>query len=308
MIETTIDKARDGETLAAIVRVLLDGTPWSKARDLCTSGRVTIDGERALDPAMRVRRGMKIAIHQNAPRLRAGVLERERIVHIDDDVVVIDKPAGVITVPFEEDDRDTLVDQTRALLKRMDKSRVDPMLGVVQRLDKDTTGVIVFARNMSAKRSLEEQIRAHDAGRRYHAIVYGKAYSGKRESYIMQDRGDGLRGSWGTRKEHHGNPPGNAKHAVTHLVVLEALKDATLIECRLETGRQHQIRIHMSEGGHPIIGETVYVRDFRGLRFDAPRPMLHAIELAFDHPRSGERVTFTRPPPTDFQRCLASLR
>jgi 23S rRNA pseudouridine1911/1915/1917 synthase len=302
-----VDEAGANATIAAIVRAMF-GAPWSKARALCEEGRVYVDGRRARDPAMRVQIGMKVEVAPTAEKLRPGVLPREAVLHLDNDVVVVDKPAGTLTVPYEEGDRDTLVDLTRAALRRRDNKTRDPMVGAVQRLDKDTTGVLVFARNMSAKRALEEQLREHTVTRRYVAIVHGVCPSKRHETWLVQDRGDGLRGSWGSMPWHKGARPEDAKRAITHVEPKEALRGATLIECRLETGRQHQIRIHVSEGGNPIAGEQVYVRGFTGPRIDAPRPMLHAIELGFDHPRSGERVTFTTPPPDDFERTLASLR
>jgi len=305
--EATVTREQDGATISAVVRELSQ-LAWSKARELCTTGRVSVDGRRALDPAARVKAGAKIAIDHEAPRLRKGVLPREAIVHVDADVIVVDKPADVMTVPFAEGDRDTLVDQTRAALRRIDKGSRDPMVGAVQRLDKDTTGVLVFARNMSAKRALQDQLREHTVTRRYLAIVHGEARSARYESFLVQDRGDGLRGSWGASSFHRGPPPEGSKRAVTHVSMQEALKGASLVECRLETGRQHQIRIHLSEAGHPLVGEPVYIRGFAGTPIAAPRTMLHAFELAFDHPRTGERVTFRREPPQDFADVLVRLR
>lgn len=303
---TIVGEADEGATIAAIVRAML-GAPWSRARALCEQGRVLVDGERARDPAARVRAGARVEVDPSAPKMRRGVLAKEAVLHADADVVVVVKPAGVLTVPFEAGDRDTLADMTRAALRKRDRAR-DPMVGAVQRLDKDTTGVLVFARNMSAKRSLEEQLRAHTVTRRYLAIVHGQCASARHDTWIVQDRGDGLRGSWGTMRWHRGARPADAKRAITHVEAKEELAGATLIECRLETGRQHQIRIHVSEAGHPLIGETVYVRGFVGPRIEAPRPMLHAIELAFDHPRTGARARFLAPPPEDFASALARLR
>lgn len=302
-----VSPEQDGSTVSAVVRELY-AVPWSKARELCTTGRVTVDGRRALDPAMRVRSGATLEVDPTAPRLRKGVLPREAVVHVDADVIVVNKPAGVLTVPYEQGDRDTLVDQTRAALRRIDPKLRDPHVLAVQRLDKDTTGVLVFARNVRAKRALEEQLRAHTVARRYVAIAHGRAHSARYETMIVQDRGDGLRGSWGTMPFHRGAPPADAKRAVTHISLKEELAGASLLECRLETGRQHQIRIHLSEAGHPLVGEPVYVRGFAGPRIDAPRPMLHAVELAFDHPRTGKRVRFTREPPEDFREVLVALR
>jgi 23S rRNA pseudouridine1911/1915/1917 synthase len=300
-----------GDTLAAVVRAAVADLPWSRARDLCRTGRVKVDGLVVTDAAVRVAAGALIEISPTAPKVTSGVLPRAALIHLDADVAVVDKPAGVVTVPFE-DERDTLVDRTRALLLRMEKARGgpkrDPMLGVVQRLDKETTGVLVFARNMPAKRALEAQLREHTVERRYVAIAHGDARDARHETWIVQDRGDGLRGSWGRTRSHVGPPPHDAKRAVTHVRHLETLRGATIVECRLETGRQHQIRIHLSESGHPIVGETVYVRGFAGPRIDAPRPMLHARALGFVHPRTGENVRFEAPPPGDFEACLAALR
>jgi 23S rRNA pseudouridine1911/1915/1917 synthase len=116
-----------------------------------------------------------------------------------------------------------------------------------------------------------------------------------------------LRGSWGAFRPARGNPPDGAKQATTHVTVLERLTGATLVACELETGRQHQIRIHLAEAGHPLVGETVYIRDWRGPVLPAPRPMLHAAVLGFVHPRSGKPVRFEDPPPDDFVRVLRNL-
>ena len=312
---TTVSAERAGETLAAVVREALD-LPWSKAKAMCASGRVRVDGDKVVDPARRVTAGARVEIDPEAPRERRGVLARDRILHLDADVVVVRKPTSTLTCPFHDDDRDTLSDQTRAALRRLEARRRggrDPMVGVVQRLDKDTTGVLVFARTPHAKKTLEEQLRAHTVGRRYlgiaHGVVHGRTYV----SFIVRDRGDGLRGSLRDEprevpRDARSRTPEEGKRSVTHITVKEALRGATFVECRLETGRQHQIRIHLSEAGHPLVGETVYIRDFHGTRIAAPRPMLHAVELAFEHPRTGERMTFTEEPPDDFRAVLERLQ
>jgi 23S rRNA pseudouridine1911/1915/1917 synthase len=123
-------------------------------------------------------------------------------------------------------------------------------------------------------------------------------------SRILADRGDGLRGSLR-------NPRGRTEEgqlAITHVEPIEALDGATLVACRLETGRTHQIRVHLSEAGHPIVGERVYVRSFAAPQIPAPRMMLHAAELGFTHPATQEHVRFERPPPADFDETLARLR
>ncbi|MCA9602941.1 MAG: RluA family pseudouridine synthase, partial [Myxococcales bacterium] len=118
----------------------------------------------------------------------------------------------------------------------------------------------------------------------------------------------GLRGSVGHFRPARGAPPADARRAVTHARRIALLRDASLVECMLETGRQHQIRIHLSEAGHPLVGERVYIRDYAAPLLEAPRPMLHATELGFEHPRTGESMQFAVPAPPDFAATLAGLR
>ncbi len=294
-------------TVAAIVREQT-GAAWSRARDLCTEGRVTVNGERCLDSALRVPPGAVVVVDERAPKLRPGALPESAIAYFDRDLVVVDKPAGMLSVAYEPGDKDTLVDCTRALLRRMRGRGSDRGLGVVHRLDKDTSGVMVFARTAEAKRILAAQFRAHDIERAYHAIAHGTVAAQRVETHLVTDRGDGIRGSYGHfRRPRGGNPP-EAKRSVTHLRPIAPLAGATLVECRLETGRQHQIRIHLSELGHPLVGERVYIRDYAGPKIESARPMLHARVLGFVHPRTGQRMSFEREAPDDFRAALESLR
>ena len=226
----------------------------------------------------------------------------------DRDVVVVDKPVGMLSVADEPGNKDTLVDYTRTLLRRMGGRGVDAKLGVVHRLDKDTSGLIVFARTAQAKRALAAQFRGHTIDRVYHAIAHGAVAATCVETYLLLDRGDGIRGSYGHFRRPNGDAPIEAKRSVTHIRPIAGLLGATLVECRLETGRQHQIRIHLSELGHPLVGERVYIRDYAGPKIEAIRPMLHARTLGFVHPRTAERILFEREPPDDFQATLDSLR
>jgi 23S rRNA pseudouridine1911/1915/1917 synthase len=307
-VEIVVRAEQSGRTVSAVVREAMS-LPWTRAKALCESGRVSVEGQPAADPGARVLEGMTITVDVNAPRRRAGALSRDEIVFADRDVVVVEKPAGVMSVPFEPGDKDTLVDRTRAALRRT-SGGYDPQLGVVQRLDKDTTGLLVFARTVAAKKHLQQQFRAHTIERRYVALAHGLFTRGRTfESELLRDRGDGLRGSWGVfRRPLSKAPPADAQHAVTHVRSLERLRGATLVECRLETGRQHQIRIHLAEAGHMLVGEPVYVREHRGERLDAPRPMLHAASLGFVHPRTEEPLHFDSDPPADFLATLDALR
>jgi len=312
-LECVLDASDEGQTLAAVVRRRYDGLAWSRARALCEQGKVTLDGEAQLDAAVRVSGGMRLEVNPTGARRRRGMLDSAALVYVDADIVVVDKPAGVLAVPYQAGDKDTLLDLTQVALRRR---RPDPQrspLGAVQRLDKDTTGLMVFARHLRAKRALAAQLAERSVTRIYRALVHGKPRSQTSDTMFVANRGDGLRGSWGVYRRPRGGPPAQARRAITHVRVLERLRDvatgdAALVECALETGRQHQIRIHLSEAGHPLIGEHVYVRDYGGQRIDAPRIMLHAATLSFDHPRTGERVEYHSDLPADFQRLLAELR
>jgi 23S rRNA pseudouridine1911/1915/1917 synthase len=212
----------------------------------------------------------------------------------------------MLSVADEEGNKDTLVEHARRLLRRAGEG--DAGLGVVHRLDRETSGLIVFTRTAEAKRRLAGRFRDHDIDRVYLAIAHGNVAAKRIESHLLLDRGDGLRGSHGHYRRAKGLPPPEARLAITHVKPLEALEGATFVECRLETGRQHQIRIHLAELGHPLLGETVYIRDYEGKRIDAPRTMLHARALGFAHPRTGEALSFEREPPEDFLDVLERLR
>jgi 23S rRNA pseudouridine1911/1915/1917 synthase len=327
-----VTEAQHEATLAAIVRELMDNLAWSKARALIESGRVKVGGELHFNPAERVATGSVVIVNPTGRRRRAPVLEPDRLVHVERDLVVVRKPAGLVSVPFDAGDRsrpqpheDSLIERTRQALleygylqpepepegRGKDVSPAKPerklsdRLLVVQRLDKDTTGLLVFARTRAGRKGLEAQFRAHTIERRYVALVHGRAEALVHETFLVPDRGDGLRGSW-----RGSNPPKIAKRAVTKVRVEQRLRgpygEATLISCRIETGRQHQIRIHLSEAGNPLIGETVYDRA-NATRIDAERPMLHAASLGFRHPVNDRPLRFEDPPPDDFRALLERL-
>lgn len=311
-VEVVVGSDEHDNTVSSVVRRALSGIPWSKARDLCASGRVQVNGIVVTDSSRRVTEGAVVLIRPTAQRAATrGVLDKESLLYVDRDVVVVNKPSGTLSIPYEPDDRDTLVDTTRALLRRMEKARgkdtYDPELGVVHRLDKDTTGVMMFTRTVAAKRHVAQQFREHSILRRYVALVHGDARDATYETTLVRDRGDGLRGSHGVFRRAKGPPPPDAQHAVTHVRVVERLRHATLVECQLETGRQHQIRIHLAEAGHMLVGETVYRRDFLAKPIEAPRVMLHARLLGFVHPRKEESMSFSQEPPDDFMELYDSL-
>jgi 23S rRNA pseudouridine1911/1915/1917 synthase len=280
------------------LRELMPGKSWNEVRRLARTGKIFIDGAPVLDPTTHVEAGVELEFRQNAPRAtRTPSLPRSAILHLDSQVVVVDKPAGISTVPYDEEERGTLDQLVMETIA--ERGRRVP-LGIVHRIDKETSGVVVFARTPAAKASLKNQFRFHTVGRRYVAIAHGQVPSTTIRSRLVQDRGDGRRGS--TDNEELG------REAITHVKLIEKLHGASLLECRLETGRTHQIRIHLAERGHPLVGERVYSKNYRGELIVAPRLMLHARELAFEHPTTGAQLAFERPLPPDMQAVLATLR
>jgi 23S rRNA pseudouridine1911/1915/1917 synthase len=303
--ELRVTDDEDGLTLAALLRARLAGdgaeVTWSRARGLCTRGKVSVDGAVVLDPAARVKRRQTVAVdeHARAPKPEAAA----NIVFEDAHVVVIDKPTGVSSVPYEKREQGTAMDAIRAAWRHAGRKATQTPLLVVHRIDKETSGLLAFAKTKLAERELQALFRAHEVERTYLCVAHGKLNDRTIASMLVTDRGDGLRGS--TRR------PGQGKRAVTHVRVVEELADATVCEVRLETGKTHQIRIHLAEAGHPLVGEKVYIRDF-GKRGGEPLPsarlLLHAATLGFDHPVTKKRVQLQSALPDDFTAELSRLR
>jgi 23S rRNA pseudouridine1911/1915/1917 synthase len=298
----------------------LFGVSWGQARAWIERGKVRVDAQAVTVPTARVTAGQRIEVDERGARPRAagagrGELGDDQIVHVDAHVVVVDKPSGVSTIPYEEGETDTLDARVRAWLERRNKSAGGhgkhggrggrPALGIVHRLDKETSGLVVFTRTWLAKQSLSNQFRHHTVERRYLAIAHGDVRSRTVRTFLVEDRGDGRRGS---ARGTHPEKASGAREAITHVERIEPLHGATLVACRLETGRTHQIRIHLSECGHPIVGERVYVRGFAGTLLEAPRLMLHAAELGFEHPATQHPVRWESAPPADVQAVLTRLR
>jgi 23S rRNA pseudouridine1911/1915/1917 synthase len=292
--------------LDGAVRKALD-LSWGKARALIETGKIRVNGEVVTETTRKVIAGAEIDLNMNAPRPHRSRLEADRITYVDPHVVIVSKPPGISTIAYDETETDTLDDRVRrALEAREKKGRGREALGVVHRLDKETSGLLVFTRTWAAKKSLTDQFRAHTVHRRYLAIVHGEAKAQTIRTHLVPNRGDGLRGSIERQKKPI--PREQAQLAVTHVEIVDRLDGATLISCRLETGRTHQIRVHLSEEGNPIVGERVYIRNFEGEPIPAPRVMLHAAELGFHHPALGKDMRWNEPAPKDFEETAMRLR
>jgi 23S rRNA pseudouridine1911/1915/1917 synthase len=308
-METTFSAAEKPAPLDGQVKSQL-GISWGDARKLVERGKVTVNGVVWTDGTKKVPSKATVVITPNAPRAdkRAERAPIE-VVFADAQILVVEKPAGISTVPFDDPNEDTVEARIRALLTdRFGARGGRPSLGVVHRIDKDTSGLLVFTRTWAAKQELASQFRSHTIERRYLALVHGVPRETRYESHLVEDRGDGLRGSIEHQKRRGHTPKGTRQHAVTHVEILERFGGVSLVACRLETGRTHQIRIHLSEAGHPLLGEKVYVRDYAHPLAQAPRLMLHAETLGFTHPTTGENVRWSLDAPADFQQVLDTLR
>jgi 23S rRNA pseudouridine1911/1915/1917 synthase len=291
----TVDKA--GLTVAALIKARAD-VAWSVAKRHVASGKVFVDGACVTEIDHRLAVGQQVELRLAAPRPHDP--EREGVLVYDDaHVVVIDKPVDVNSVPYEDRETGTAMDLIRGAWRRQGKSATSVPLHIVHRIDRATSGLLMFAKSKRAEQGLAAQLRAHTIDRQYLCVAHGTVKPGRIESFLVEDRGDGLRGS--TSRIDQG------KRAVTHVEVRQVMRNASLCAIRLETGKTHQIRIHLAESGHPLVGETVYIRDFTGGLLTSARLMLHAQTLGFEHPVTGERVQLSAEPPADFAAVLARL-
>ena len=215
------------------------------------------------------------------------------IVYEDEDVIVVNKKSGMVVHPSIGNTKGTLVN---ALINYSKLSSINGEFrpGIVHRIDKDTSGLLIVAKNDKAHLFLEEELKSHKINRTYVALVHGviKHDTGEIDAPIGRDKND--RKKMAVTSE-------NSKEAITHFKVLERYKNSTLIECILETGRTHQIRIHMKYIGHPIVNDPVYSRD---KNIDNFGQMLHAKSISFTHPKTKERLTFNADVPEEFNKIL----
>ncbi|MCA9086412.1 MAG: RluA family pseudouridine synthase [Planctomycetaceae bacterium] len=308
------------ETILAHLRKNLPDQPsWSAVRKVLGGRRVTINGALCIDEARRLTKGERVTVSDNPvppPPTDKDVVVR----YVDADVIIVEKPSGMTTLRRKSEmswpmsrrlQQPTLDECVPRMIrehaaKRNKSRRVHqrvPRLFSVHRIDRDSSGLLVFARNEEAQKAIIQQFADHKAVRKYFALIPGRLPDQTISTHFIRDRGDGLRGSTADTTV--------GQHAVTHVRTLRTMGDYSELECRLETGRTNQIRIHLAELGHPICGDIKY----RGPLGQPEIPdesrvhrlALHAAELRFDHPTTGKEIHFETPWPPNMQRFLNRL-
>ncbi|MHC5067326.1 MAG: RluA family pseudouridine synthase [Planctomycetota bacterium] len=302
--------------LFAAIAATVPGLSRHKARLAITAGLVTVDGTLCLDPQQTADAGATLVLDLRQGIPAKGAQRRDRterprsdraftILHEDDDLVVIDKASGILSAPIDANSHGHIPELLRAHWKaRGIESR---FIGVVHRIDQETSGCLVLAKTREAQRIIQAQFTTHSAGRTYRCLVAGNP---------RQDRdtltGKIGRGPDGRRAVVEDRLPG--KDAITHFEVISRFIRGSELECRLETGRTHQIRVHLAAIGCPVLGDPVYGPQPRGRRRRsgpalprAPRLMLHAHHIKLDHPRTGLRLECDAPLPELFAQLRGTL-
>ncbi len=278
----------------------------SRARwqQLIRAGGVEVNG-KPRKPNHRLAAGDLIRFSAPPPPKPIELTPEERelnVLYEDEDVLVINKPPGLVVHPAVGHEKGTLVNALLHHCRNLAGIGGNLRPGIVHRLDQDTSGVMVVAKNETAIRVVANQFRSRDVRKEYQAIVWGcpEPPLGRIETRIGR--------SSGNRKKMSATAP-RGRPAVTHYHVVEEYGIAALLSVRIETGRTHQIRVHMAHIGHPVVGDAMYGR---GRRAELPAPvarqMLHAASLSFIHPRSGHRLEFVAPMPDDMRALIAALR
>jgi 23S rRNA pseudouridine1911/1915/1917 synthase len=307
VVELEVDAEHAGSRIDAYLSAVVPGHSRSQLQRLIKDGRVRLGGGQ-VRPSATVRAGDRVSVEIPAPAPVAASPEELplEIVYDDADVVVVNKPAGMVVHPAAGHAGGTLVN---ALLYHVrDLSGVGGELrpGIVHRLDRGTSGLMVIAKSDAAHAELARQFHDREVEKEYIALVWGVVHAGRRiDAAIGRHPEERHRMSTRARR---------ARTAVTRITGAEHLRGLTLVTVAIATGRTHQIRVHLSSIGHPVVGDSLY----GGIRRRVPgdlravtrleRPFLHAHRLAFTHPRDGQRLEFTSPLPADLQSVLDALR
>lgn len=301
-VELTVAEEMSGKRLDSVLAGMMPEYSRSFIQKLFENGSITVGGDPCSEKKRKAAAGDIVEI--TIPQPERLEVEAEDIpldiVYEDDELLVVDKPAGMVVHPAPGNHSGTLVN---ALMYHCGDalSSINGVIrpGIVHRIDKDTSGLLMVAKTDRAHNALSDQLAEHSITRRYKAIVYSniKEDEGTVDKPIGRDPGNRLRNAVVYT---------NSKNAVTHYRVLERFGDFTLVEAVLETGRTHQIRVHMAYIRHPLLGDTLYGPAKN--RYGAKRQMLHAGVLGFVHPVTGEYMEFNSPLPQDFEDVLAKLR
>ena len=280
----------------------MTGVSRSRVAELLAEGLVRLNGEVVAKSA-RVVGGDMLELELPAPKVATvtpQVVEGIGIVHDDADIVVVDKPPGVAAHPSLGWDGPDVVSHLAGAGFRISTSGASERQGIVQRLDVGTSGLMVVAKSEPAYTALKRAFRDREVDKVYHALVQGHPdpFSGTIDAPIGRHPGH----DWKMAIVDGG------RHSVTHYQAIEAYRAATLLEVHLETGRTHQIRVHMAAIKHPCVGDPLYGADpVLAARLGLERQWLHAVELSFTHPGTGEWVTFRSPYPTDLTIALQAI-
>lgn len=303
----TVGAEEDGQRLDRYLASMLPGQSRSRLQRLIREGLVRVNG-RAAKPNLVIKGGMQVEVEAAEPveaRPAAEAIEVP-ILYQDPDLVVVDKPAGMVVHPAAGHASGTLVN---ALLHHVDDlSGVggEKRPGIVHRLDRGTSGLMVVAKNDAAHQELARQFHDREVEKEYLALVWGVVQAGRRiDTPIGRDPGNRKRMSAKARR---------SREAVTRIVRVHRINPAlTLAQIAIHTGRTHQIRVHLSAIGHPVVGDSLYGGVRRRLQADVravahlQRPFLHAARLSFRHPTDGRTMTFESPLPPDLQQVLDEL-
>ena len=280
------------------------GLSRTRAADLVSDGHVLVDGQA---PARSTRLEPGAMVHVELPDEKPAVAVRPQIadgmslVHQDDDIVVIDKPVGVAAHPSAGWSGPTVLGHLAAAGVSIRTTGDPERQGIVSRLDVGTSGLMVVARTERAYTTLKDAFRAREVGKVYHAVCQGTPEQPRGTIEAPIGRSPSHDYKFAVRED--------GKHSVTHYETLEDLQGATLLKVDLETGRTHQIRVHMAALHHPLVGDPLYGADpTLAARVGLIRQWLHAMELTFVHPATGREVTYTSQYPEDLQQALDSLR